>query len=573
MDTLLLVLSNQVAFDLDGPKYAVVRSHFPLDKQAKFELREEATDQVVFSGIPGQFQQVQEWDRNVVFTPLHFSAFHQTGKFRIVVHSGKAMGKSAPFLVGKQALARIAFPAILGFFQHQRANSPEELEADQHLLLYGSDKRVDLHGGWCDASGDVSKYFSHLAYTNYMSPQQIPLTVWAMVNSAEEAPSLWKAVNGYEGIRTEALYGADYLMRSLSPEGFFYMTVFSYFQKDPSARRVVGLLADSKTTSDYACAWREGGGMAIAALARISAWGKSGDFTAGQYLEAAERAFNHLMINSTRYADDGRDNIIDDYCALLAATELWRVTHKAQYAEEARKRSSQLIRRFSSTGYFVSNDSNRPFWHASDAGLPLVALARYLSMESDQRLRGIALDTIRAWINSLQKITTEVANPFGYPRQHFLLNGTVHCGFFIPHKNESGWWWQGEDARLGSLATALLLGGRLVEPTHEVYGVTRELSDFASHMLFWVLGCNPFDVCMMYGYGQNNVPYMASMYGHGTGKGGISNGITGLNEDGSGIAFKVEDNGNEWRWSEQWIPHSTWFLLAMTALVAETNPE
>ncbi len=33
----------------------------------------------------------------------------------------------------------------------------------------------------------------------------------------------------------EALYGADYIMRSLSPEGYFYMTVFTYFNKDPKA--------------------------------------------------------------------------------------------------------------------------------------------------------------------------------------------------------------------------------------------------------------------------------------------------------------------------------------------------
>jgi hypothetical protein len=73
---------------------------------------------------------------------------------------------------------------------------------------------------------------------------------------------------------------------------------------------------------------------------------------------------------------------------------------------------------------------------------------------------------------------------------------------------------------------------------------------------------------MMYGYGQNNVPYMSSMYGHGSGRGGISNGITGQDGrgDGSGIDFKMEDHGNEWRWSEQWIPHTGWFLQSVTAM-------
>ena len=99
-------------------------------------------------------------------------------------------------------------------------------------------------------------------------------------------------------LTNEALYGADYIMRDLSPEGYFYMTVFTYFKKDPNARRVVGLLANSITTSDYQCAWREGGGMAIAALARISGWRRDGAFTSEQYLAAAERAFAHLVIDN-----------------------------------------------------------------------------------------------------------------------------------------------------------------------------------------------------------------------------------------------------------------------------------
>jgi len=102
------------------------------------------------------------------------------------------------------------------FNRHQRANSPEELKADEHLLLYGSTNTVDLRGGWCDASGDVSKYFSHLAYANFMSPQQTPLVVWSMVNTVDTAASLLERLNAKEPLMEEALYGADYMMRSLS---------------------------------------------------------------------------------------------------------------------------------------------------------------------------------------------------------------------------------------------------------------------------------------------------------------------------------------------------------------------
>jgi len=564
----ITILSNQVAYNLDGPKTAMVKSNQAIISGTTFQLIDASTNQSVYSGKVGQSEQVTDWSLDVWYSRIDFSNFHQSGNFKIQLDNDKTKQYSFPFKIEENALGKIAIPAILNFFYKQRANSPQELDADKAIILYGSDKTVDLHGGWCDASGDISKYFSHLAYTNFMSPQQIPMVTWSMINTTERVPELLTQIGAKDSLTNEAIYGADYIMRSLSPEGYFYMTVFSYFNKDPKARRVVGLLADSKTTSNYQCAYREGGGMAIAALARISQWKKDGDFTSKEYLDAAERAFAHLEKFSTKYADDGKDNVIDDYCALMGASELWIATGKDIYRDEARKRTSNLNKRLSPEGYFIANDSNRPFWHAADAGLPIIALARYLEKETDQTFRNTALATIKTAINYNLRVTHEVVNPFGYARQSFLFKGKVQNGFFIPHDNESGWWWQGEDARLGSLATAIIVGGRLVYPGNGPFGVKPELAVYAENLVSWVLGCNPYNMCMMYGYGKNNVPYMASMFGHGSGRGGISNGITGKDGkgDGSGIDFKVEDNGNEWRWSEQWIPHTGWFLQAVTAM-------
>ena len=108
----------------------------------------------------------------------------------------------------------------------------------------------------------------------------------------------------------------------------------------------------------------------------------------------------------------------------------------------------------------------------------------------------------------------------------------------------------------------------MVYPGTGAFGITQELADYASDQIAWILGGNPYDMCFMFQFGKFNVPYMKSMFGHGSGRGGISNGITGKdgNPDGSGIDFKLEANGNEWRWTEQWIPHSAWFLQAVTAM-------
>ena len=571
----ITILNNQVAFNLTGPKRTIIKSAEPLPDSTTFELIDALSFEKVFTGKLSRGIEVKEWFTGIFYSQADFSALEKPGLYKVVLRKDGKEYSSYDFRIDEQAIGKTAIPAIVNFFFHQRSNSAQELEADKNLLLFGSDKTVDLHGGWCDASGDISKYFSHLAYTNFMSPQQIPMVTWSMVNTAETTSKLLKEINAEEPLMKEALYGADYILRSLSPEGYFYMTVFSYFNKDPKARRVVGLLADSKTTSDYQCAWREGGGMAVASLARISQWKKDGDFTSAQYLAGAERGFAHLLINSAKYADDGKDNVIDDYCALMASTELWIATGKTLYRDEARKRAKNLAGRITPGGYFLANDANRPFWHAADAGLPVIALSRFLDIEKDQIIRKMALGTIKKALDYNLRVTGEVPNPFGYPRQSFLYKGKVQNGFFIPHENESGWWWQGEDARLGSLAAAAIVGGRLVYPGKDAFGVTRQLAEYASHLVSWVLGCNPFNICMMYGYGQNNVPYMSSMYGHGSGRGGISNGITGKDGhgDGSGIDFKMEDHGNEWRWSEQWIPHSGWFLQAVAAMSTEKQTE
>jgi hypothetical protein len=567
----VIIHANQVAYDAAAPKSAVVESADPLPDGARFAVIDAASAKTVFSGALKDVQTCADWFPGRFFYRADFSAFHRAGHFKLRVAARGKIYDSFPFEIGGNILAAQTIPAIIGFYRHQRANSPEELQADAHLILFGSTNTVDLRGGWCDASGDVSKYFSHLAYANFMSPQQTPLVVWSMAGCADNAGPLLDRLNAKKSLVAETLYGADYLMRSLAPQDFFYMTVFSYFKKDPSAWRVVGLLADSKTTSDYQCAYREGGGMAIAALARVSRWQRDGDFSARQYLAGAERAFAHLQINNTNYDDDGKENIIDDYCALMAATELWLATDKPVYRDAARVRAKNLNARMTPAGYFLANDANRPFWHAADAGLPVIALARYLDKETDKTRRTAALDTIRRALDYELRVTANVSNPFDYARQTFLFRGEVRDGFFIPHENETGWWWQGENARLASLATAAIVGGRLVYPGDGAFGIKPALADFATGQIDWILGGNPYDVCFMYQLGQRNVPYMKALFGHGSGRGGISNGITGKkgNADGSQIDFRFRDDGNEWRWTEQWIPHAAWFLQAVTAMSAK----
>jgi len=566
-----VIYINQIAFDINAPKTALVGTQKQLKGYVGFTLINVATQKTVFTGMLSQKQEIHEWAPGEYFYKADFSSFNQSGQYTFVVMISGKRYTSDSFKIGNNELAELTIPSVIHYYHKQRANTPTELAADSKMKLFGSNKTVDVHGGWCDASGDVSKYFSHLAYANFMSPQQIPLVTWSMASSDEAIPNLLNKLGVRDSLENEALWGADYMMRALSDSDYFYMIVFSYFNKNPNARRIVGLHANSVTTNEYQCAFREGGGMAIAALARISRWKKHGDFTSQQYLNAAERAFAHLLIYNTTYDDDGKENIIDDYCALMAATELWISTNKELYKTEARKRAHNLAKRLSKEGYFIADDGTRPYWHASDAGLPIIALARYLKKENEPTYRTAALQTIKTALDYELKVTSDVVNPFGYARQTFRYKDSIKNGFFIPHDNETGWWWQGENARLSSLATAAIIGSRLVYNSPDQAKQKRALMAFAYHQINWILGNNPYQVCFMYNFGRNNVPYMHSNFGHGSERGGISNGITGKegNGDGSGIDYKTEDAGNEWRWTEQWIPHAAWYLQAVSAMADE----
>ena len=81
------------------------------------------------------------------------------------------------------------------------------------------------------------------------------------------------------------------------------------------------------------------------------------------------------------------------------------------------------------------------------------------------------------------------------------------------------------------------------------------------------MGCNPFDSCMIDGFGRNNIQYFfRNQYDFMISPGGICNGITSREADDKGLEFimaptaECDDN---WRWAEQWLPHACWYLNAM----------
>jgi glycosyl hydrolase family 9/cellulase-like Ig domain-containing protein len=581
------ILTNHVGYEASGPKHAVILGGAS-DRVSACALKDAATGEDVLSVVPVETGPVAKW-RDWRFWTLDFDTMTREAGYIFECSTNHGTARSFPFSIQKNLLEGNTVSNLLYYFKGQRSSGALD-KADSTLAFQGADRGVrDLHGGWFDATGDYGKHFSHLSFSTYFNPQQIPLTVFSLFKT-HEALGARKDPAFRQYLRRlldEATYGADYLVRARDPQGSFYRSVSCPGPEKRPEDRHIGAdmkafqvktntsdpsfhtLDDAAGAATYEVGYRSGGGLAIAALAIASARAEGGAFSSHDYLAAAEGAFSFLEARNLRFANDGKENIVDDYCALTAATELYRVTRKATYKEAADRRARSLVGRLRSGGpagsYWRADGADRPFFHPSDAGLPVVSLLYYLEV-ADPGARRILLDTVRKAMAFELDVTAEVANPFGYARQLVqATTGAPRTSFFFPHHTETAPWWQGENARLGSLAAAARLTARAFA---EDGAFRAKLESYASNQLNWILGLNPFDASMLHGSGRNNPPYrFFDSYEYTNAPGGICNGITSGFTDEDDIDFNlgvaVTGADNDWRWGEQWLPHASWFLLAV----------
>ena len=575
------ILTNHIGYEPSREKYAL------LSCGGEQWLSDEVVCEVVGDGDPfetvfvprvGPRTEVDGWS-NRFFYRVDFSALTAPGRYRIRVRDGKRQVTGAVFEIAPGVVADSCVSDVLFYYKSQRAGGRWN-DADRRVPFYGERQgRVDLSGGWYDASGDYSKYLSHLSYANFLNPQQTPLVVWSLLTTADALSSspVYRDTLIVDRAMEEALYGADFLVRMHDPAGYFYTTVFDQWSKDTEQRVVAAFRGQEGTLLEgYQAGFRQGGGMAIAALAKASRYSTHGDYSNERYLEVAHAGWDHLVKNNVEYLDDRRENVIDVYCALLAAVELARATGDPALYSAAKARMVQLVALYDGErGYWrIREDLTRPFYHASDGGLPIVALVEFaLLAESlhDMDARREAMEVALRAVRDIVFVSGETGeNPFGIAKQWVQgVAQPLRPSFFVPHDNESGYWWQGENARLGSVACAVRrvvsVCGRSLSDEEQ-----SRLRSFADRQLDWIMGYNPFDACMLHGHGRNNPRYEDH---YPNAPGGICNGVTAGFDNEGDIAFLPSSVGSQgdhrWRWSEQWIPHAAWFLLAIDADVED----
>jgi hypothetical protein len=559
------LLVNQVGYECQGRKQALLQTR-------PGQIQEGLARLLPLTGGPALFEKplneevcVPGWQQRA-FWVIDFSAVTQAGDYRLEVITAHGIVRSARFRLGERLLTQHCLSDVIHYFKGQRCSGQYD-KADRAAPLFGGEQRRDVHGGWYDASGDVSKYLSHLSYANYLNPQQTPLVVWSLLKSRELLARRQDidSLNLGKRLDDEGLHGADFLCRMQDESGFFYMTLFDKWSKDVTQRELCAYATQQGLKSgSWQAGFRQGGGLAIAALARAARAGVSGDFAQAEYGEAARRGYLHLREHNLAYLDDGQENIIDEYCALLAAVEL---THSFgdEWRAEARHWAERLcarLRPHDALGHYWSanQDGSRPYYHAAEAGLPVLALLEYLALETDpDRIARVELVVRQALLAELA-LTGRPGNPFALARQYVKgVDEAPRVSFFMPHHNESGYWWQGENARLASLAAAAFAAAARLPD------LAASLDAHGQRQLDWILGLNPFDACMLIGHGIKNPGYTA---GYPSAPGGICNGITSGFEDEADVAFIPDEYRDRldqnWRWGEQWIPHGAWFALAIS---------
>ncbi|MDG2641167.1 glycoside hydrolase family 9 protein [Vibrio parahaemolyticus] len=560
----MLLLTNHIGYERLGPKKAIIQTEQPHLSSYTAQLICATSEQTAATFAVEEQSKVANWHQGYFYL-IDFSSFTDSGDYFLQVEDSR----SSYFTVGEHILLNQTLSDVIHYFKSQRCGGVFD-QQDRQVPVLNANQTVDVHGGWYDASGDVSKYLSHLSYANYLNPQQTPMVVWnilkglSLLEGSEDIAAFTRT-----RLIEEALFGADFLVRMQNEKGFFYMTVFDKWSKDTAQREICAYETQlGHKFDDYQAGFRQGGGVAIAALAAASRLGVHGEYDQQKYRNAAENGYWHLKEHNTQYLNDGEENIIDEYCALLASVELFKATKETRYLEESRLWAQRLVARQMSDEqiqhfWSANQDGSRPYFHAAEAGLPVIALCEYLAIEDDS----VQTESVKRIVNRACefeiKISNKVTNPFGYPRQYVKgVNESKRDAFFVAHNNESGYWWQGENARLGSLATMAYLA----QPHIASQEIQQQLSVFAQDALNWIVGLNPYDMCMLDGHGRNNPDYLPQ-YGFFNAKGGVCNGITGGFEDEEDIAFnppaQKDDMLQNWRWGEQWIPHGAWYLLAI----------
>lgn len=537
----LRVVVNQVGYEQQGPKTAVVLTNFFPNKgpSGTAELLNAAGDRVWKSEITcaGRMYGQDNADWGWYFWRADFSSIEPGGQYTVRAEVGSEVGVSYPFRIGRDLLFQETAKANVDFFYVQRCgcevpgwHAPCHL--DDAKLSDGTHR--DFTGGWHSA-GDYNK----LTY-EYGDGGAL----FALVNAAIAAPQYFAQWDRDKDTRPdildEAWWGARYVAKIQDP---VTGGLLNHIEQGPDRKTWMNWCPPEKTTDNIAGTAddpivKEGEGNSPLA---IGGWIRLGG------LLDAIKVENDYRARAVRLWEHAAAKAPSDPLLLISGLDLFLATREERYRAYCQN---------SVQGLLASGDANGQLAGGCEGtgDIPAAALACFALKLPDDPLA----EAIKARLEKhLPEFIAEAANPLGVLKQKPGADGY----FFEPTSAF------GRNYQICCGAWSALM----------VYRVTRDprALQFGVDQLDFVLGKNPYALCMMEGQGTYNLPRYHHRYitipGHERGAvpGAIPNGfvrdITGRDRPGVDLSTGGRPYPS-YRTNEPWLVHNVFYLLAVTAL-------
>ncbi len=547
------ILTNQAGFDLGAPKFVVVQADGDSGPQpgrvqvvnGQGMLRYEASLEYVGT--------VRGWRR--CYWRGDISAFDEAGDYEVRARVGLQQVRQELLTIGPQQVARRTLAAAAGFYYYQRCgcevpgwHAPCHL--DDARLPDGS--HLDATGGWHDG-GDYNKYsgYTPLAVFALAQAARHPLAVGddllivpQVAGRAGAKPGPYDTPPPHE----EAAWGGQWLAKMQDPAtGLLRGDVFSGYQwwgpPESETDNVPGNDDDRPVRGEPSAAHRAGSALlAFGALAKL----RLGET---QWLECAQRLAAGAA-DAVGAHGGAPLPLGEQAAAALGYLELPGAV--------ARQRADALVR-----GLLDHQGADGSFHepHLVDEGFVPALLASYALRDPGAPLTG---EIQRALLRYLDFVEARTRNPFRVLQWD-------RANFFYPYPEPNAWY-VGHNSAYLSLAWALALLAKFLTAHDAAAARTAapRARALARSQLDWVLGCNPFGICMLEGAGQFHPPRYHHRYDSLPGRergavpGAVCSGIVRSSVDSDAPRFDLR--GNDYHSNEPWLPHNAYYLLA----VAET---
>ncbi len=539
------VLCNQVGYGPSAPAEILVQSRVEATGDATFRVVD-AQGKEVRKGKLSSAGEIPLWEKQYYVAAV--DGLPRGSGYRVEAKVAGLSGTSYPFTVDPDILKRKTVGPAAEFYYYQRCGCAVPgwhgpCHMDDGRLPDGTHR--DVSGAWHDA-GD---------YNKYNSCGFAALSVYALAYAHERAAKIMDqhaASKGVPSALDEASWGADWLLKMQDEKtgrlwSIVYMgrreTAFYWGPPEYETDNIPGT-ADDRPVLGPPTGGNHRNQRAAAALALLGRLTNS-----KKYIRAAER-FYHAVTDGERKGELS--------FALIACLELDKALGSDKYASQARTFAQQLLERQIRSGRYRGGFAHAPGGTTpaigcTHLGLEVAALSLYALAHGDD------LGTRQALVDYLGFSRRLADNPFKISK---LVQGGKPVFFrWTPRRKTHH---VGQNTMYLMQAWALTCAWRVVKDDAFLALATRQID--------WVLGRNPFGLCMMEGQGSFNPPAYHHRYmcipGHPRGAvpGAVCNGIARLQPGPDKPLFDMT-TGNipQFETNEPWLPHNATYLLAISS--------